>query len=288
MTFVYDTVRAGWYLHGNVPLQKLELDFPDIVAIDEDSFHFVYFNRVTELIMRRMPITILHSDTFAGFHTLKSLTMDTFSEMQILSENLIGTLNETLESISMSNFGRHPIDLYNLTGCTEMSRLKIVTIRNSFIPKIEKNSFLGLTVVTNLTLSNCHLETIATGAFDSIAENIQLIDLSFNKLTVLGFELFIYFVNMSQMIIILSENNWICEEFLQEFLCFTEDYPETFVDFPCSVTDSSTTTIQNELSTTPDDDITTTQDDISTTPGSATCVRLSVKLIASIVLIVYV
>ena len=57
-----------------------------------------------------------------------------------------------------------------------------VNLNNNCIQKLDNNSFTGLTLLVNISLSNNHISDIAPGTFQA-QNNVTFLDLSYNNLT---------------------------------------------------------------------------------------------------------
>ena len=57
-----------------------------------------------------------------------------------------------------------------------------VNLNNNSIQKLDNNSFTGLTLLVNISLSNNHISDIAPGTFQA-QNNVTFLDLSYNNLT---------------------------------------------------------------------------------------------------------
>lgn len=197
-------------LAGLLDLEHLDLSFNNISKLSEISFP--PFPKLKILDLRQNPIKYIFPATFGVMNGTKELyfgssktaldlnTEDNFEHLINLEQLVI--LNATAEAVTVGT----------LHG---LNKLKKLTIRGT-LNRIEFDAFSGKPCLKELFLRNCQIEEISMDTLFGIT-NLEIIDLSFNKLTTIPHGLF-------------DEQHQLREIYLQNNTLI--ELPTTFFDLP--------------------------------------------------------
>ncbi len=89
-----------------------------------------------------------------------------------------------LQSLSLAHNQIHSIE-YQAFGSTENQYLKELNLERNKLRRVNRNMFVGLRKLQVLILKENMIESIEDGAFKDL-ESLQMLDLTRNKITVLG------------------------------------------------------------------------------------------------------
>lgn len=163
-------------LAGLLVLEQLDLSYNNITKLSELSFP--PFPKLEMLDLRYNPIKFIFPATFGVMNGTKQMsfgsseaaldlnTEDNFQHLSILDELVI--MNATAEAITAGT----------LRG---LDRLEKLIIRGD-LSRIEFDAFSGKPYLRELSLKECNIQEISMDTLFGIT-NLEIIDLSFNKLT---------------------------------------------------------------------------------------------------------
>lgn len=249
----------------------LELDFSQIYRIAESPFEAGAFANVEILTLKDLCPCELKRIAFRGLNSLKSLIFtnirfDDISDIEIgVLELVKGTL-EIFELIEWNNQNQE-ISINNFIGdnSADLSYIKQVNIRYK-LNSINQLSFTAIANVKELDLSECQITNIGEFAFDSLGDNLQLLNLEKNMLVTLPIGIFST-LNLTPMsdepllIIRLNQNPWDCDcgfEHLRQLLVDNSNFvgavlcnTSELIGLECPiVTDAPNTTLPTTTPTT--------------------------------------
>lgn len=176
----------------------------------------------------------MENGIFNGLNELEIINIKGAQAANIIEKGVLDTLTELQEfTFEQSSKSNPYISIDGLTGSAALSKLEYVKIRYNLANSVKKSSFLGLTNVKRLDLSDCQIKSIEDNSFDPISETIEELDLSGNLLTTLSNGVFNMVLPNIQLIHI-DGNSWDCECHLLPLRLFIEQYQHNFNGYTCS------------------------------------------------------
>lgn len=197
----------NFWMHVPVTFECLTMENLNLFTIRRNAFMRSCFKFLTDLIIDSQ-IGVLDDDAFKGLDNLlrlvlKKTKISTFPPQLLKPIRLLNIF--AMENCN--NVGKISVD--NLFGLHEFNHLQEVTINNCNLNKIKSSTFSGARNISKLSLSNDRIEHIADESFDLVLKSLKVLDLSGNKLTSVGGNLFKERVRGVK--INLSENPWHCD-----------------------------------------------------------------------------
>ncbi|KAJ6636044.1 Slit like 3 protein [Pseudolycoriella hygida] len=234
-------------------------------TIEVNAFNSVNLKSLEELEISEVNFTPLEKGTFTGLDNLKVLKIKA-KQLRFVQIGILDELSDTLEKFTLEgpDDSSDEIRIHGFTGSGAMEKLEIVKVQYNLATSIDKSTFVGLTKVRSLDLSNCQIQIIADGAFDLMA-SIELLILKKNKLTVISDGLFNFLLITNKTQIYLEENAFICDcdlmsfklslmehsNFVGNLLCseptILHSYPLIETDFCATASPTSTASASSSL-----------------------------------------
>lgn len=203
-----------------------------------------FFKYLKYLTIIKMKVEFFERDTFNELNKLQNLTLNNMP-IKWINKELLWPMKDSLINLTINQF--YEVNLYNLTGCIQLTVLKILNIQNSQIRSIGNNSLQGLLRCSTLILHNCSIQFIANESFRTITETLVYIDLRANFLTVVCENLFHQFLSTVGMTILIDKNPWNCSLLSNNLIETVNNYSNIFDMYLCG---KSTTTEITSVSTT--------------------------------------
>lgn len=230
-----------------------------------------------------MSVTPINKGIFNGLESLEVLVMDG-AYLKVIENGVLDVLNETLKQFTLIASSKYwsEILIDGFTGSEPLKALENVKYNYNLKSTLSRKSFVGLTNVKTLDLSDCQIVTIGAGAFDPISSSITELNLKNNLITTLPEGLFADML-LNPVRILLDGNKWDCDchlipfkialmessNFVGTFQCSTpralSGYSIIDTDFCDSYVPPPTTTTQSTLPTT----TTTTTTATTSTPTTS-------------------
>lgn len=233
MEFPLNSLSIEWFESSAKILFLNIIDSPKLSTIESGAFNGPSFTTTTQLKLENLNISHLADKIFQGLHALKGLHISKIplNRIDALLLNEVPSLAElSLEETPYS------IDLQNLTGCSILKSLQIVSLRQIKLPNtINSNTFSSLEAVVSLYLSDSQIEWIGPRSFDLISKTVQTIDLQGNHLKTLPIGLFDTLTISTQWSVFLGLNEWKCNCSLAQLQQYLKDHTDHFLgNITCS------------------------------------------------------
>lgn len=224
---------------------ELYIDAENVSVIEPNSFSSEYLKDLTVLSLKNMNVSTITANILKGLNNLHTFIVDGLPIISFDSHVLLD-VNQTLEKLEINSNPNNEINLFNITGNTVLlTKLETLSIRNCFIETIFTNSLQGLSVIKFLEFTNNQLKLIEVGAFQSIRNSIQFIDLRNNLLTTID-SVFDVLIHINNLIIHIGNNAWNCYPMDEKLINLLETYPKIFVDRICEVDDLSINCVDDQ------------------------------------------
>lgn len=193
-------LQANW-LEPKVKVNYLEFGpLNGVSGLGENAFNTEAFKTVKQLVFTKFDRKMLHNGTFNGLESLEVLRIKGAYEIGEIDVEILNGLSDTLKEFTLERNGSYQwlngpkrqayedddsvnallIDAF--TGSQQTLNLEYVKVRY-YLQRLRRESFLGLTKIKNLDLSNCGIEYIAEGAFDPVIGSVNVIKLTNNPFT---------------------------------------------------------------------------------------------------------
>lgn len=263
-----DTVKKNFFT-AQVKVTQLSLILknffgqPSSEKIEIDAFNVDSLKFLKKLEINDITFTPIEKGIFNGLENLEVLNIKG-TKLRRIDIGVLDVLTNTLKEFSLEESPSESteISIEGLTGSGAMEKLENVKFRYNLNTSIARNTLVGLTNVKTLDLSDCKIETIAAGAFDSMSF-IEQLKLEDNYLTIIpdGFFDVILIRNRTQ--IFLKGNRFWCDcnlmpfkmslidhsNFVGELLCYKPDklnsHPLIGIPFCDSYVPPTTTPVDN-------------------------------------------
>lgn len=193
-----------------------------------------------------MNVEFFNRDTFNELNRLENLSISNIP-IKWINKEVLWPMKDSLINLTINHLNK--INLYNLTGCLQLTALNILYIQNSRIHSIKNNSLQGLINTATIILNNCSIQTIEIESFRSVTNSLVYIDLRANYLTVICENLFIGFLSTPGMIILIDNNPWNCSILSNNLVDIVNNNSNIFYTYLCLPSTITTTTETTTIST---------------------------------------
>lgn len=233
-----DTVKKNFFT-AQVKVRELSLILknflgtPSSEKIEIDAFNVDSLKFLKKLVINDITFSPIKKGIFNGLENLEVLNIKG-TQLRVIDTGVLDVLTNTLKEFSLeeSPYASTEILIEGLTGSGAMEKLENVKFRYNLKTSIARNTLVGLSNVKTLDLSDCKIETIAAGAFDSLSV-IEQLKLEDNYLTIIpdGFFDLILIRNRTQ--IFLKGNRFLCDCDLMPFKMSLIDHSNFVGELAC-------------------------------------------------------
>ncbi|XP_037038608.1 uncharacterized protein LOC119076069 [Bradysia coprophila] len=188
-------------------------------TIEADAFNRDQLKFMKKLVIGNAMCEPIKVGTFNGLDNLEVLNIDG-RQLGHIETGVLDVLNGTLKEFSIeradSLIPNTEISIDGFTGARALPKLETVKFKYNLRTSITRGSFVGLTNVKTLDLSNCEIESIAVGSFDSL-NTLEVLKLQDNRLTTISAGLFSNILIGNKTQIYLKGNRLLCNCALMPF-----------------------------------------------------------------------
>lgn len=228
----------GWFPNiseKNVTIVELNLEFSTVERISDNIF--LPFSEIQKLTLFMSQTAYFKKGMFKGLTSLTHLTIITFlSSTTFIESDLLLHIRNTLIKLIITPgdplHGSSKITPIDITGYSELPKLKEISFSWSTVSTLTNKTLTGLINIEHLDFSNCKMNSIDEGSFDSIKNTIQTVNLRENLLKELPLNLFTKILPNSNLIFYLDKNMWNCNCNLRAFKRVLDRYPNNFGSIP--------------------------------------------------------
>lgn len=212
-----------------------DLDY-SLVAISEmevNSLNAIAFESVTRITFTNTSITTFKNGLFNGLKLVEKIHFKGVIDANLTIENgVLDVLNRTLTEFTFEQQTRtsNEIVINGFTGSSVLTKLTTVKFMYNLKNSITNLSFVGLENVKILDLSTCQIETFGVGAFDTISNSVETLNLANNFIKTLPDGLFANMLPSYYTDIHLTGNEkWICNCDLMPFKADLMEHSSNFI-----------------------------------------------------------
>lgn len=198
--------------------------------IEVDAFHVNGLKFLKKLSIINVAFSPIKNGIFNGLEQLETLYMEG-RLLTVIEGGILDVMNGTLKEFTLKEFSVASVPesltgllqlnskelwIDGLTGSIEMKELENVKFKYNLSTSIVRSTFVGLVNVKTLDLSDCQIETIASGSFDSM-KTMEVLRLENNRLTTIPNGFFDNILIRNRTQIFLNGNQFICDCNLMPF-----------------------------------------------------------------------
>ncbi|XP_053964135.1 uncharacterized protein LOC128867067 [Anastrepha ludens] len=207
-------------MSGSFNLNSLTIRNCSLEKIVDNAFKYSTVQKLVNLTLQGVQLQSLNANSFAGLGTVthfKLLNTQQKTSTPLIAENFLQPMAAKLSSIVLQQSQENcdSVTIYDPTGWLGGSvvygNLTFVDLSGThFNHTLNRDTFIKLSALHELSLANCSLRTIAESTFDGILETLKLLDLRNNQLETLDGE-FLAIATLNDIGIQMAGNEWRCD-----------------------------------------------------------------------------
>lgn len=213
-------------------VESLTMSDLAVTNIEENAFNSWQFEHLISLKLAKMRIQRISKDIFNGLKNLELLYVQ-HTDIEQFDENAFYHLQLTLVTFFIRDCPQR-LQINNMFKSVIMWNLdKLCVVSCEINDSINALTFAGVKNAIEIWITNTSIAQIEIGAFDISTRTLQMIDISYNKLTTLPVDLF-RMVRLETLEVNQIGNPWHCDYMLDKFLDYVHKLPNVeFDDFIC-------------------------------------------------------
>lgn len=217
-----------WIVICRQKILHLRIEKSNITTISPETFESPVFSRLAILELADLRITSITGTSFTSLRFLEILKLE-----QLEIESIPSTLLESvplLKNLFVFNCGLQLMNVSQMSNSTCSKRLTVIEFKKNNLGRtIGAGTFTGMHHLISLDLSANKIESIGYLALSALPETLEKLNLSNNNLKTMPMDLNALVRRASKPLrIILQNNPWECNCFLESFRYLLTDYHNIF------------------------------------------------------------
>lgn len=221
VSFKNGIISPNWFKTTNITISNLKIHLQNVRDLQQNAFNCLAFKYLKSLTLQHLTVKRLSAGVFNGLKSIKEIQFLNAS-IDEFENGILDGLEETLNIFTLICLPQRKaiaIDGITKYGLYGQHSLKNLTIRQNLSHTLRADTFLKIIALQQLNLSHCEIEIIERKTFDILGNDLEMLDLSGNKLKTLAGDVFdiVYHNQGSAMKVYIGDNPWHCDCDLTDF-----------------------------------------------------------------------